>query len=582
MSKRKAGAQEHACPLDALAKHAEHCRVVTATSAFKPTWELCSQPHRLDSFKPCVPVGAFPAVRDVAASVEHRAKFSLPSAIGSFQRVRTGSDNAWEASLETRMAAAIRKWQGIVMMAPGEFDLGRRVSKDRPLGETLSQGLRHVFSGRAAETLHARANPILRFAKWCGDNLLQPFPLQERVVYAFCCAMEHACSAPTFLNSFLTSLRFAHYVMGMLCALDCANSPRVAGVSRTMFLSKKKLRQRPPLTVAMLLALEKLTCDSDASALDRVIAGFFVLLVLARARFSDGLNLLHLREEIPASASRGSLAGYVEANVSRTKAAYTVQRKTMFLPVVAPRHGVSGLDWFRGFQEARKASHVPEGNGIPVLPCRVSSGGWGNVPPSASVGASWLRGLLQKQGFSYDDVSPIGTHSCKATGLSWAAKYGLSPSVKRALGYHTAKEDRISHVYSRDAIASPIRDFEKVLEEIRACSFCPDETRSGYFPTEEDLADSGTEDSADEEDEVEDQPHLEEAIDSHVQPWAEVDLDPSDSQHGLVRNKTSRVIHLVADEGGSHVKCGRALTRNFVRLDKAPCFLWPMCRKCKP
>ena len=87
MSKRKAGAQEQVCPLDALAKHAEHCRVVTATSAFKPTSKLCSQPHRLDSFKPCVPVGAFPAVRDVAASIEHRAKFSLPSAIGSFQRV---------------------------------------------------------------------------------------------------------------------------------------------------------------------------------------------------------------------------------------------------------------------------------------------------------------------------------------------------------------------------------------------------------------------------------------------------------------------------------------------------------------
>ena len=65
-----------------------------------------------------------------------------------------------------------------------------------------------------------------------------------------------------------------------LCALDCANSPR-GRVSRTMFLSKKKLKQRPPLTVAMLLALEKLTCDVAASALDRVIAGFFVLLVFA-------------------------------------------------------------------------------------------------------------------------------------------------------------------------------------------------------------------------------------------------------------------------------------------------------------
>ena len=50
-----------------------------------------------------------------------------PAAIQAFQRVRSGNDRAWKASLEARLVAAIRKWQGIIVQAPLEFDLGRRV-----------------------------------------------------------------------------------------------------------------------------------------------------------------------------------------------------------------------------------------------------------------------------------------------------------------------------------------------------------------------------------------------------------------------------------------------------------------------
>ena len=185
------------------------------------------------------------------------------------------------------------------MQAPLEFDLGRRVSRDRPLGDTLPQGLRYVFAGKAAETLHGRANPFLRFIKWCRDAGEEAFPLCEPLVFRFCTEMEGGCSAPTFLHSFLTTLRFAHYILGLSNALECATSPRVAGVARLMYLSKRKKRQRPPLTAEMVVALEKLTCNAEAPALDRVIAGFFVLLVFSRGRFSDGLNMQNLRSVLP-------------------------------------------------------------------------------------------------------------------------------------------------------------------------------------------------------------------------------------------------------------------------------------------
>ena len=547
--KRKSEPSDFLCSQDALSQHAAHCHSAVGTSAFKPTWELLPRPYFLHMHEPCVPAGPLPPVRAFGPRSLPVPRYITPAAVQAFQRVRSGNDKAWEASLEARLVAAIRKWQGIISQAPLEFDLGRRVSKDRPLGDTLPEGL--------------------------------PFPLRESLVFSFCTGMEKACSAPTFLHSFLTTLRFAHYVLGLLGALECASSSRVAGVARLMFLTKKKKRQRPALTAKMVAALEKLAADPDASSLDRVIAGFFVLLVYTRGRFSDGLNMQNLRTEVPASASANSLAGYVEADVSRTKAAYTLERKTMYLPIVAPRHGVTDHDWFSGFLEARQASCVPSGPGIPLLPARSSSSGWSTVPPTAGVAASWLRGTLQSLGFAARDISPIGTHSCKTTTLSWASKAGLSTATRRALGSHSASDDKMVLVYSRDAMSAPVRELESVIKDVREGRFRPDETRSGFFRSDEELEESGTESSCNEEDDVEDQANLDEAIDLYVQPWSEVD-GAGQAGAPVARHKVSRMIHAIADEAGDRSRCGKALNANYATLPVAPNFMYPLCRKCYP
>ena len=380
--------------------------------------------------------------------------------------------------------------------------------------------------------MHGRANPFLRYIKSCHDAGEEAFPLCEPLVFRFCTEMEGGCSAPTFLHSFLTTLRFAHYILGLSNALECAASPRVAGVARLMYLNTRKKRQRPPLMAEMVVALEKLTCNAEAPALDRVIAGFFVLLVFSRGRFSDGLHMQNLRSEIPASASADSLAGYIEADVARTKAAYTLERKTMFLPIVAPRNGLSGCDWYAGFAEAR------------------------------------LRGVLQGLGFATKDVAPLGTHT----------------AGRRSLGYHSSKEDRMTHVYSRDAIAAPVRELQRVLTEIREKRFKPDETRSGYFRTEQELQESDTESSCDEEDDGDDQGDqgaLDDAVEACVQPWAEVP-GAGDDGTPVARHKVSRTIHAIADEAGNRTRCGKLLNANYCTLAEAPKFMYPLCRKCYP
>ena len=70
-----------------------------------------------------------------------------------------------------------------------------------------------------------------------------------------------------------------------------------------------------------------------------------------RARFSDMMNLVDFTAD--SFEHDGLPGGFVEAKVTRTKSAHTLERKTMYLPMTAPRCCVTGLDWFSGWQHAK-------------------------------------------------------------------------------------------------------------------------------------------------------------------------------------------------------------------------------------
>ena len=77
----------------------------------------------------------------------------------------------------------------------------------------------------------------------------------------------------------------------------------------------------------------------------------------------------------------------------------------------------------------------------------------------------------------------VSIHSCKATCLSYCAKFGLDAITRLQLGYHTGGDSglRMVHTYSRDALAEPLAKLVSVLTEIRSMRFRPDCTRSGRF-----------------------------------------------------------------------------------------------------
>ena len=257
---------------DALAGHLAHAMRCANASLFRPVWELAGDgPRDLLGYRVVHPSGPLPVLPSLEASVAVERSveaISVFRAVGAkWAKLRI----PWEDQQDKELLAAIRKWYGIIAGALEQFDLGRRYSRDDPLGRDLMRSLRHVFAGKSAGTLHNRANPLLRFMHWCDVAGIPAYPIDESTIYAFCCSVERS-SSPSFLKSLRSSLVFAHHVLGLQRALDAADSPRVQGMTRSMFLEKRKRQPKPPLTQAMVRKLEELVCDEHGKDMDRYVA----------------------------------------------------------------------------------------------------------------------------------------------------------------------------------------------------------------------------------------------------------------------------------------------------------------------
>ncbi len=213
---------------------------------------------------------------------------------------------------------------------------------------------------------------------------------------------------------------------------------------------------------------------------------------------------------------------------------------------------------------------------------------------TAGAAADWMRKILLHWGFQRAQVDRLGTHSCKTTTLSWLSKFGESVEIRSQLGYPQTQGSAL--IYSRDAMAGPIRRLQFVLAQIRCRRFMPDQSRSGYFvdggpapedgqPSNADIEPedeiSDSEDSADEEDDLEDKTLVEASTDCVAEPWDEhatLESLALETPATLFRNTSTRYIHIIADEAG--FRCGREVTPSYFQLAEKPKFCTPQCRQC--
>ena len=520
--------------------------------------------------------------RSFGKSAETVTPLAMSSVLPRTFLAKKQDNTPWHVKLSQHRAAAIAKWLAVVSRSLNSFKCGRQHCSD-PYSD-LGNIVRDVLASKEASTLHGRVGPILRYCAWCKSNGLVDIPFSESSVYKFV-ADEGAKAAPTFAKSFCTSLAFCGHVLECESALECVSSGRISGAASGFYRMKRKLKQRPPLLVLHLRMLEQIVLGTiDRKLVDRVAAGFCCWMVYARCRHSDaqasGSIFLDVQE------FRGGPRGYIEARVCRTKSAMNLERKTRYLSVVAPIHGLEPEPWACKWIELLDEAKVVRGAGKPLLPSPTEGGGWSSSPISAEASSAWLRSLLITAGQPAEVVMKYGSHSCKSTILSWLSKYGVEPHVRAILGYHVSKAGGTELVYGRDNLSAPLRVMEDVVSQVAQSNFDPDATRSGMFSkgtagsdgaNKAESDESSSEDSEDEEEPQ--QVVTEQAADDIVGEWnGHVDEEEVVGAI-LFRHVMSRVIHVIADESGTHFKCGRNVTKGYSTCQR-PTIMNPLCKQC--
>ncbi|CAE8603101.1 unnamed protein product [Polarella glacialis] len=284
------------------------------------------------------------------------------------------------------------------------------------------------------------------------------------------------------------------HVVGFVDTDASATSPRCIGSAHRQFLGKKPLRQKAALTALMVFALGLVTV-STASPVGSVEAGLACLCVLGRLRVSDAGRIKFIDQE--PLFDRGALVGgFPEAAAVSTKTAKSKEKKTIFLPIVVPMFGLSGLNWWQAFVDARRSLGMAElgsategeffailADGVPLLPRRLRDGLWSAQPAKADEVTAMLLRLLASVGCEAAALKEVASHSMEATLLSMAAKHGVDLRTRRLLGYHVVKGESALN-YGREHLGVPVHELEKLLDAVRAGSFLPDATRARRRPLE--------------------------------------------------------------------------------------------------
>ncbi len=349
--------------------------------------------------------------------------------------------------------------------------------------------LTDCLESRSTATLDKRGDALARYLAWFDRGGDVGVRWGEESVYRYVTALRERADCgqggATAATSFLEALGLARAVLGLDTAPACL-SARVRGASLAAFKRKRLTVQAPPFAVEHLRALERLFIDSCAlpDRLDPIgssILGFFLFLTYTRSRCQDGVRIeVEPTLDVVLSADGATpVGGYIEASGGIVKTGNTLRKLRRALPIAGPAVGlIPGHSWASDWLRLRAQQGIDAGN-VACLCCSPRDADAGVSPMRTSEANRWLRYLCGVAGVP----AIYGTHSCKATLLSWCAKGGVKGGDRRLLGAHAAVKDRSMLEYSRDAMGQPLRSLDSILEAVRSGAFLPDSTRSGRFTT---------------------------------------------------------------------------------------------------
>ena len=385
----------------------------------------------------------------------------------------------WPVFEEAKLTRVLELWRIVILDSYMHTVLGRKIhelmSCDKPDEEAIKEVIRDALCGKSISTLRARVASLSSFGRWKKSLFLPEevpiFPISEELAYQYVCELRKEGAPKSRATRFLEALGFCKGMLGADVD-EVLNSSRVRGacINRAAALEPKK---KNPFSVEQVSLFEYLACSRTDQV--GVFCGYLCFIIFGRLRWSDGQ---YCQEEPWIDA--GPEFSYLEARLYHHKTAGRTRVAKRLLPVACAIPGVSREPWAESWLHNRELHGLEAGVGKPTMPAPTAAGGWSSLPLSSSDAIVWLREILAEHGCVAEDAS-LGTHSAKATVLSWMCKAHAPGDIQRLAGYHVDPNSKSSLEYSRDAQAPVLHFVEGMLLVIYSGLFDPDQTRAGRW-----------------------------------------------------------------------------------------------------
>ena len=280
-------------------------------------WDFNIKPPALEPVPqvPLVPAATDPAVEQVCQVQITKSLFT--------ECVLSISDAEHFKALEVERDAAVRKLSIFMARACVEVDIA---------------SIRAMVGTRSPKTLVKRANSLLSFVRWADvelPGLSVVDLLSESTGWQYIKSLQESCAAPTKASTFLSAIRFAHFVLDVQ-SLNTFMSRRLVGASENMASALGPIRQAPALTLAQVRRLHEVLNSSTNQFVSGVTA-YILIALYGRCRHSD---LSHLEMGLK---DFEQCLGVLEFQTRLHKTSRATRRKGL-LSILVPAQGAVG-EW---------------------------------------------------------------------------------------------------------------------------------------------------------------------------------------------------------------------------------------------
>ena len=131
-----------------------------------------------------------------------------------------------------------------------------------------------IFAVKSLGSLYRRLYSLQAFEHWCADVHAEHWlPVSEMRVWQYVQWLRERDAAPTKAASFLESLRFAWFLLGVHGADESERSLRVKGIAAHMISTKRPWRPADLFRMDKAIRLHSILEDETAPLEDRAMTG---------------------------------------------------------------------------------------------------------------------------------------------------------------------------------------------------------------------------------------------------------------------------------------------------------------------